>query len=514
MKKKVVIIGAGPAGLAAACELSKYPQFQVLVLEADEVAGGISRTVPMEQNYMDLGGHRFFTKEERVKKWWFSLFGVQGNPALDDKLLGRKAVLEPCGKDPETEDDLFLIRRRISRIYYKNHFFDYPLSLSLATFRKLGPVTLFQAGFSYVKACLFPLPETSLENFYINRFGRKLYTLFFEGYTEKLWGRHPREIAADWGKQRVKGVSISAVLKDVFVRACGKKSKQVETSLISWFYYPKYGPGQFWTYVATQVQAQGGQVEFHKRVTGFKRDKNRVTHVVCADGTEIAADIVISSMPLKELVAGFPDTPEDIRQIALHLPYRDFVTVGLWVDKLALSNHTAIPTFNGTIPDCWIYVQDTRVKMGRIQIFNNWSPYMVKDCQNTVLLGLEYFCNEGDGFWNLSDDECKEQAIAELKKIGFITDGTHLLASHCERVKKAYPAYFDTYKNLSRVIDYLDSIENLYCIGRNGQHRYNNMDHSVMTAFETVDSILAGNSDKKRIWSVNTESAYHEEKER
>jgi len=510
--KKVIVIGAGPAGLTAAYELSKNPQYQVHVLETDGVAGGISRTVAVQNNRMDLGGHRFFSKEERVQKWWFSLFGVQGKPSLDDKLLGRKSVLEPGGKDPETEDHLFLVRNRISRIYYNKHFFDYPLSPSFATFYNLGFFTLLQAGFSYLKACIFPLPETSLENFYINRFGRKLYAMFFEGYTEKLWGRHPREIAADWGKQRVKGVSILALMKDVFQRVLGTKPKQVETSLIASFYYPKYGPGQLWTYVADQIKAQGGKVEFDKEVVGFKQQGNRLTHVVCTDGTELEADIVISSMPLKALLQGLPSATQQVKDIAFHLPYRDFVTVGLLVDKLALTNNTSVPTFNGNIPDCWIYVQDTNVKMGRIQIFNNWSPYMVEDCQHTVWLGLEYFCNEGDDFWNLSEEACKAQAIAELKKIGFITDETKLLASHRERVKKAYPAYFDTYKELPCVIRYLDTIENLYCVGRNGQHRYNNMDHSMMTAFETVDAILSGKKDKQAIWAVNTEAVYHEEK--
>jgi len=264
--------------------------------------------------------------------------------------------------------------------------------------------------------------------------------------------------------------------------------------------------------VADQVKVFGGQVEFNKAVTGFEQTGNRLTHVVCADGTKIEADIVISSMPLSSLAAGLPFMPADLQKTALHLPYRDFVTVGLLVDKLVLVNNTSVATFNQTIPDCWIYVQDTTVKMGRIQVFNNWSPYMVEDCQHTVWLGLEYFCNEGDAFWNLSEEACIAHAVAELKKIGFITEKTQLLLTHRERVKKAYPAYFDTYKELPRVIRYLDTVENLYCIGRNGQHRYNNMDHSMMTAFETVDAILAGQPDKQRIWAVNTEEEYHEEK--
>lgn len=511
MKKNIIIIGAGPAGLTAAYELTKYPQYQVTVLEADAVAGGISRTVLTNGNRMDLGGHRFFSKDQRVMDWWFSIFAAQGKPSLDDRLLNRKSPVVTGGPDPQTQDDVFLIRKRISRIYYKHNFFDYPLSLSAKTLYNLGFFTLMQAGFSYLAAQLHKLPETSLENFYINRFGRKLYSMFFEGYTEKLWGRHPSAISADWGAQRVKGLSILAVLKDLAQRVLHTKPAKKETSLIEEFYYPKYGPGQLWTSVSQRIIQQGGQVLFNSPVTGLVQQGNKLTAVIC-NGKEIPADIVISSMPLKDLVAGLPQTPDPIRHVAQHLPYRDFVTVGLLVDKLALPNNTKIPTFQNTVPDCWIYVQDVGVKMGRIQIFNNWSPYMVKDVQHTVWVGLEYFCNEGDDFWNMSDEDCIQQATQELQKIGIISAGTRILGTHRERVKKAYPAYFDTYGEIDTLIGYLNSIENLYCIGRNGQHRYNNMDHSMVTAFETVHAIVHQSADKTPIWNVNTEKEYHESK--
>lgn len=511
MKKNVIVIGAGPAGLTAAYELTKHPDYTVTVLEADGVAGGISRTVETQGNRMDLGGHRFFSKDARVMEWWFSIFAKQGAPSLDDKLLGRKSVLEKGGPDPETENEVFLVRKRLSRIYYKNTFFDYPLSLSAKTLYNLGFFTLMQAGFSYLGSCVHKLPETSLENFYINRFGRKLYSMFFEGYTEKLWGRHPRDISADWGAQRVKGLSVVAVLKDLAQRILHTKPQKKETSLIEQFYYPKYGPGQLWTAVAERIVQQGGQVHYNSPVTGFVEKDHQITAVIC-NGKEIPADVVISSMPIKDLVNGLPQVPQNIRHIAEHLPYRDFVTVGLLVDKLALKNNTAIPTFNNNIPDCWIYVQDGNVKMGRIQVFNNWSPYMVKQVQNTVWLGLEYFCTEGDAFWNMNREDCIKQAISELQKIGFISKDTQILASHRERVKKAYPAYFDTYKDIGRLITYLDQLENLYCIGRNGQHRYNNMDHSMVTAFEAVENIRQNRTDKGNIWNVNTEKEYHESK--
>ena len=511
MKKNIVIIGAGPAGLTAAYELTKDAQYNVTVLEADGVAGGISRTVLTQGNRMDLGGHRFFSKDERVMKWWFSIFAAQGSPSLDDQLLHRSSPLVSGGPDPQTQDEVFLIRKRISRIYYKHTFFDYPLSLSAKTLYNLGFFTLMQAGVSYLAACVHKRPETSLENFYINRFGKKLYSMFFEGYTEKLWGRHPRDISADWGAQRVKGLSVTAVLKDLAQRVLHTQPKKKETSLIEEFYYPKYGPGQLWTAVADRVVQQGGQVHFNTPVTGLAAQGNRLRAVI-SNGKEFPADIVISSMPLKDLLSCLPQAPHEVHHIAAHLPYRDFVTVGLLVDKLALKNNTKVPTFRQTIPDCWIYVQDSNVKLGRIQVFNNWSPYMVKDVQNTVWVGLEYFCNEGDEFWNLSDEDCIRLATQELQKIGVIGPQTRVLGSHRERVKKAYPAYFDTYKQIDSLIAYLNGVENLYCIGRNGQHRYNNLDHSMVTAFEAVRAIVSGSTDKTPIWNVNTEKEYHESK--
>ena len=511
MKKRAVIIGAGPAGLTAAYELAKHPDYTVTVLEADGVAGGISRTVNANGNRMDLGGHRFFSKDERVMKWWFSFFAKQGKPSIDDKLLKRKSPLAKGGPDPETQDDVFLVRKRISRIYYKHIFFDYPLSLSAKTLYNLGFFTLMQAGFSYLGSCVHKRPETSLENFYINRFGKKLYSMFFEGYTEKLWGRHPRDISADWGAQRVKGLSITAVLRDLAQRVFHTQPKKKETSLIEEFYYPKYGPGQLWTAVADKIKELGGKVRYNSPVVGILRQGRHLTDVVC-NGEIIPADLVISSMPLKDLVVGLPDVPPEVRRVAEHLPYRDFVTVGLLVDKLALKNNTKIPTFNNNIPDCWIYVQDGNVKMGRIQVFNNWSPYMVHDVQNTVWVGLEYFCKEGDKFWNLPEEKCIKLAVRELQQIGVIAKDTRVLATHRERVKKAYPAYFDTYNEIGTLVNYLNRFDNLYCIGRNGQHRYNNMDHSMVTAFEAVHNIVTGRTDKTNIWNVNTEQEYHESK--
>ncbi|MCI2046384.1 MAG: NAD(P)/FAD-dependent oxidoreductase [Faecalibacterium sp.] len=516
--KKVLIIGAGPAGLTAGYELAKNNgEYAVTILEESEEVGGISRTVRYHGNRMDIGGHRFFSKDQEVNAWWQNMMPLQGSPTYDDKVLGRTGTLAPGGPDPETEDAVMLARNRVSRIYYKKKFFDYPVKMNANTIKNMGLGTTMLAGFSYLKTIFVKKPEDSLENFYINRFGKKLYSMFFEGYTEKLWGRHPREISADWGAQRVKGLSIAAILKDIFAKLLPGKpdAAKVETSLIEEFHYPKYGPGQLWETAAARYTALGGLLKKGCRVTAVNAEGGHVTSVsyVC-EGREYteAADIVISSMPLKDLVAGMQNVPEPVQKIAAGLPYRDFVTVGLQLDALQLKNTTKIKTLDQLVPDCWIYVQDVGVKLGRIQIFNNWSPYMVKDPDHTAWIGLEYFCSEGDKYWNMTPEQWKDLGAGELVRMGVIRSADEVQDYHCEKVKKAYPAYFDTYAEIDTLIGWLNGFDNLYCVGRNGQHRYNNMDHSMATSFEAVRDILAGSTNKENIWKVNTEQEYHEEK--
>lgn len=533
MSKKVIIIGAGPAGLTAAYELlDKSTEYEVVVLEETEAFGGISRTVNYKGNRMDMGGHRFFSKVPEVNEWWEKMLPTQGAMPKDDKQLGRTSNVISGGPDPDETDVVMLRRNRLSRIFFKNKFFDYPVSLKWETIKNMGFFTTIVVGISYVWSMIFKRKEKSLEDFYVNRFGKKLYSMFFENYTENLWGRHPSEISPEWGAQRVKGLSILAILKDMFGKLFHVKGRKVETSLIEEFAYPKLGPGQLWELTAEKVQQMGGKIITNAKVVGIHQNANGVIDSVTYVPTEkkadaddgimvelaganpvtIDADYVISSMPVKDLVAGINDVPKAEADIAAGLPYRDYMTVGVLLNKLNLKNQTKIKTVGNIVPDNWVYVHDRNVHMGRFQIYNNWSPYLVKDLDNTVWMGLEYFCNEGDRMWTMTDDKFAKAAIKEMVKMGLIDSADNVLDYHVERVKKAYPAYFDTYDHMDDLRAYLDKIPNLFCVGRNGQHRYNNLDHSMCTSFETVKSILAGSTDKSNIWNVNTEKEYHEKK--
>ena len=516
--KKVLIIGAGPAGLTAAYDILKRGggEYQVTVFEESGDMGGISKTVNYKGNRMDMGGHRFFSKVKRVNDWWEMMLPMQGKPAYDDIILGNKKSLKAGGPDPEKEDRVMLNRNRISRIYFNSRFFDYPISLKPETFINMGLKNTIEVGFSYMFSVVHKRTENSLEDFYINRFGKKLYSMFFEHYTENLWGRHPRDIDPSWGAQRVKGLSIVAIIKDVFSKMLpNKKNRHVETSLIESFSYPKLGPGELWDVTASDIEKMGGVILRHARVCGVTVDPGSheaksVTYEYNGEKQTMDGDFVISSMPIKDLVGGMNDVPRGIAEVAAGLPYRDYMTLGILVPKLNLENKTKVRTVGNIVPDNWVYVHDRNVKLGRFQIYNNWSPYLVKDLKNTVWVGLEYFANEGDRLWSLTDEQFTRFAISEVVKMGMIDSADDVLDSHVERVKKAYPAYFDTYDRIDEVVDYLNSFSNLYCVGRNGQHRYNNIDHSMMTSFLTVDAILSGKKDKSAIWNVNTEKEYHE----
>lgn len=509
MQKIAIIIGAGPAGLTAAYKLLKETDIKPIIYEESNVIGGISQTFEYKGNRMDIGGHRFFTKNDLVMDVWKELMKPQGAPALDEKLLNENKQYE--GKaDPEKEDDVFLTRRRVSRIYYLGKFFDYPISMKPRTFLNMGFFRTMSAGFGYIHSCIFKKKEDSLENFYINRFGKPLYNMFFKDYTTKVWGRSPKEISPDWGAQRVKGLSLMKTFVSALTKPFRKKSSKVETSLIEEFYYPKKGPGQLYSKMADKIIKMGGEIHFNSKVDNVHLNRNSIDYID-VNGNIVKGDYYISSMPIKDLMNSMNDVDKSLLDIANNLPYRDFITVGLLLDKLKIKNKTKMKTVNNIVPDCWIYIQDNSVKLGRLQIFNNWSPYMVDDLQKHIFVGLEYFCNEGDSMWNMKEEDFIKFAIDELVKIKII-DKEDVIDSVELKIKKAYPAYFDSYAEFPKVKDYLNSIDNLYCIGRNGQHRYNNMDHSMLTAIETVNVIKNG-LDKSIIWNVNADKEYHESKQ-
>ena len=511
--KNIVIAGAGPAGLTCAYYLLKgHKDCHVTILEEKSIVGGISRTEEYHGNHMDIGGHRFFTKNETVLNFWKDILPMQGKPALDEKLLGIHRDYHDGKRDPEKEDAM-LIRNRISRIYYHQKFFDYPVNLTMKTIRNMGLLTTFRCGLSYLKASLWKKEESNLENFYINRFGNELYEMFFKGYTTKLWGRSPKEIDSSWGSQRVKGISISKVLSDYFKRLFHIKDTKKEVSLTDYFYYPKLGPGEFYELLAHKIEKMGGEIYRNSRVVKIHKKNQRIVDVTYEkEGKRevLPCDQFVSSMPMKDLLEEMNSVPKNVLDVSNHLPYRDFVTVGVLVPNLDLEKNSSVATIHGNIPDNWLYIQDTSVKVGRVQVFNNWSPYMVEDPIHTMWIGMEYFCLEGDSFWKKSDEDLKKIAKRELKKIGFY-DGA-ILDSCVIKEKKAYPAYFDSYKDIDVVRNYIDTIDNLYCIGRNGTHSYNNMDHSILSGMICADLIHKNSHDLEALWNVNVDQSYQEEK--
>jgi len=515
-KKNAVIIGAGPAGLTAAYELLIKTDIKPVILEETANIGGLSKTFDYKNNKMDMGGHRFFSKSDVVIDWWLKFMPLQTMPSSDDILLERKIDLSAGSEeiDPNKIDDVMLVRNRLSRIYFLKTFFDYPISLSLQTMKNLGFVRIIKIVISYAVSLLVKRKEKTLEDFMINRFGKELYLTFFKDYTEKVWGVEPKDIPSDWGIQRIKGLSIVKLLQQATKKIFNKNQKSmkdVETSLIEKFYYPKYGPGHFWQLVAKKIENMGGQILLNKKVTKIITQDNKVKFVVDEEKKEYVADYYFSSMPVRDLINSLDYKSENVREVADGLGYRSFITVGLLVKNLEIENNIKIKSYKNRVPDQWIYIQEREVKLGRLQIFNNWSPYLVNDYENTVWLGLEYFCDENDSMWNMPEEEFIKFASKELEQIGIIKMSS-VLDSCLVKVPKAYPGYFGTYKKFDVIKNFIDKYENLFLIGRNGMHKYNNMDHSMLTAITAVDNIIKGIKTKDNIWAVNTEQDYHEDK--
>jgi protoporphyrinogen oxidase len=526
--KIVIIAGAGPAGLTAALELLRHSNTRPLVFEADHQVGGLSKTVLYRGNRMDLGGHRFFSKSDWVMRWWQEILPVAADQVETRNSLvlhyqQGAAELTPAIRSPSNPDDVMLVRQRLSRIFYRRRFFDYPLKVNLGTLRNLGIAETIRIGLSYSNSRFKPRsPEASLEDFLVNRFGDRLYRTFFKDYTEKVWGVDCREISAEWGAQRIKGLSITKAVRHAITARfrSGKATaqKQTETSLVERFLYPKLGPGQMWEAVARRVAEKGGHVHLRHRIVGIERRGYEISSVRVRDETtgslsNMPCDSFISTMPVRDLTRMLGPEDSRIQQIAEHLPYRDFITVGLLLRRMsALANHDG-RLINGAMPpDNWIYIQERDVRIGRLQVFNNWSPALVAD-PNTIWLGLEYFCREGDDLWSMADAKFLDFAAGELEKIGLI-NRADVLDGTVVRVPKAYPAYFGEYRGFGEVRSYLDRFSNLYPVGRNGMHRYNNQDHSMLAAKAAVDSITHGGVGKSQIWNINAENDYHEQIER
>lgn len=526
-KKVAIICGAGPAGLTAAYELLEKTDIHPVILEKTGDIGGISKTVNYKGNRIDIGGHRFFSKSDRVMEWWMNILPLETQEenefTISYQNKHRKVAAGTLPTATPDTEKVMLVRSRLSRIYFLKQFFSYPVALSLQTLSGLGLSRSMKIFFSYVKAMMFPIKdEKSLEDFMINRFGKELYNTFFKDYTEKVWGIACNQISADWGAQRIKGLDIKKAVIHALQSLKKKRDdltqKGTETSLIERFLYPKYGPGQIWEEVARIVsEKSGAAVQLHQEVVKIYRKEQHIYKVDVRDtltGTiqSMDCDYFFSTMPIKQFVESLdPPLPQPVTAIGSGLQYRDFLTVGLLLRKLRIRDNKKLPEGNDNmVKDNWIYIQEKDVKVGRLQIFNNWSPFMVADPDH-VWIGMEYFCNEGDDLWNMEDDKLKTFAINELDKIEIIRKAD-VLDSTVLRMEKAYPAYFGTYEQFDDLKEALNTLDNVYFIGRNGMHRYNNSDHSMLTAMYAVESILENNRNKAKIWDVNTEQEYHEKK--
>lgn len=513
-KKTAVIIGAGPAGLTAAYELLSRTNIHPIVLEADpEYVGGISRTVNYRGNRIDIGGHRFFSKSDTVMRWWADMLPVRAEEGTEVTYQRTTRALTEGLKQATSADgeNVMVVRPRKTRIIYGGKYFAYPVELSLDTLLKLGPVKVMKIAFTYAYSALLPTrPEKTLEDFFLNRFGRELYETFFKSYTEKVWGVSCKELSAEWGAQRVKGLSITrailhAVKKTARIGALSGKS--VETSLIEQFLYPTYGPGHMWEVVAQKVRELGGEIRMHTRARKLHVEGGKIVAVVAEkDGEEehIRTDYVFSTTDIKNLLTMIPHAPKETLSISDALQYRDFLTVGLLLKERPKEKDGSLLT------DTWMYVHEKGVHVGRIQLFHNWHPKLVANPDHGWI-GLEYFVNEGDQLWAMSDETLVKMGAEELERIG-VRQGIAVVDGTVIRQPKAYPGYFGAYADFPTIRTYLDTIQNLFPIGRNGMHRYNNQDHSMLAAITAVQNITEGRTDKANLWDINTEEEYHEEK--
>jgi len=530
---KVAVIGAGPAGLAFSDKLLELRKdVSIDIYEKSNYIGGISKTINYKGNRIDIGGHRFFSKSDEVMKWWTNKFPIDTSSLNESELISYQNSsrniegLNTLNKNNRIDNRIMLVRKRKSRILYSGKLYDYPLKLNLKTIKNIGSLQILNVGLSYLRSKLNKKEAKNLEDFIISRFGYKLYSMFFESYTEKVWGRHPKDISPEWGAQRIKGLSIRKLIIDIVQKLLSKLinnesdsigQKNTETSLIERFLYPKYGPGQMWEEVANDLKEQNVNIFMNTPIKGieFSSDKKKAERIVFRgkNGKVIKQeyDYIISTMPIKELIELSKSEseqyifPPDILKIAASLPYRDFITIGLLIKNISGPQQELLD-------DTWIYVQEPNVKVGRIQIFNNWSPYLVAD-KNNYWIGLEYFCNENDELWERTDVELINLAKEEIINLK-LTNSDSFIDSTVIREAKTYPAYFDSYTEIDTLINCVNKKINLFLIGRNGMHKYNNQDHSMLSGFRAAEMIannMVNSKAKEELWKINIEQEYHEE---
>lgn len=518
--QKAIIIGAGPAGLTAAYELLTSTNIIPIIIECDSQVGGLSKTIDYKGNKIDIGGHRFFSKSTEVINWWLQFLPIENttNQNIEINYQNRTTVLRP--NDVSTAGkNVMMVRPRKSRIYYQKKFFDYPLQLNSKTIQNLGLSKMASIGLSYILSKITPQKsEKTLEDFFINRFGKVLYQTFFKDYTEKVWGVPCSKLPATWGHQRIKDLSVTKVLKhaigSIFSSDKTIHQKKTSTSLIEKFLYPKYGPGQMWEVVAEEIEKRGGVILLNKAVTTLHINERKIIENVGVKDTKIGkqenltGDYFFSTMPVKELVDSITGlkVPNNVMHAAQSLEYRDFLIVGILASSLIIENKEE------SFTDNWIYIQDKNVRAGRVQFFHNWSPFMV-DNPHDKWIGVEYFCNETEAFWQMDDKTIADEAIKEMQSIGLLNKES-VKDTFVAKIKKAYPSYFGGYSNFNVVRDFIDNMDNLFLIGRNGMHKYNNADHSMLTAMEAVKNLKKGSNKKSNIWAVNTEDVYHEEEKK
>jgi protoporphyrinogen oxidase len=515
-KRLAIIAGAGPAGLTCALELLRRTDYVPLIIEKDELPGGLSRTVTYKNNRLDIGGHRFFSKSQRVLDWWNEMLPFeQSAHAAHISYHGKQNKIKVERKQTLDSDDMMMLRPRKTRIFYDQTLFDYPVSLSFKTFKDLGFLKTMRIITGYIRAKLFPRkPEVTLEDFFINSFGTELYKTFFKSYSEKVWGKPCHEISAEWGKQRVKGVSLTEIVKHSLNQKLKLfKKRNVETSLIDSFLYPPRGPGQLWEKVAREITELGGTIIYEHEVTGIHLDGAELKAITFRNKNgheeKRSCDMFFSTMPVQQLVSSIKNTPPPphIKTITDNLEYRDFIIVGVLTKKISAGK---LSSDRSPIKDNWIYIHEPGVSVARIEIFNNWSDDMVASPEH-IWLGVEYIIHKDDTIWKKDDRDIAKLAIEELSKIKF-AHPDDILDTHVVRAEKAYPVYAGSYEHFDKVKDYVNGIDNLFLLGRNGMHKYNNQDHSMLTAMTAVDMIASGQIDKSKIWAVNTEEDYHEEK--